>query len=483
MLGGYDQARLSSNAISINISTGVSQRLEIGVQNIVASQTLSGSVQTLQMSPITANIDSATSQLWLPLETCKNFEQAFGLIYDTNTDLYLVNDTIHAQLKSNNPSVTLTVGSGSTTTNIEMHYNAFDVTAGIPLYNDSTPYFPLRRAANDTQYALGRVFLQEAYIVVDWERNNLTIGQTIAQNETTHIIPIRPISADGPTTTLPAPTSSPSAAPKHSNTGTIAGAAVAVVVILATAAGIGYCLYRRKRRSSGSSATGMEAINSFQPHGTVEYFGQDKTASGLYKPVGGVHISDLSRAGSPGMPEMDGGVYTHQRKLSELASEGADVHEMEDIVKNRELMSTPIYELQGDGISSEMGIVPNSPTTPVRVAGASRTDYFGPAAIANLDSQIVSSAEASPPLSEALGTRTESRMSGIVSPLTNSPRPRKGAISPVSEDGARVSGEKEGEQATDAIRVTPLPSPDFKATPLPSPDLKVSPVPSPDPNP
>lgn len=479
MLGGYDQARLSSNAISINMTAGVAQRLEIGVQNIVATQTLAGSVQTLQMSPIAANIDSATSQLWLPLETCKNFEQAFGLVYDNNTDLYLVNDTVHAQLKRNNPSVTLTVGSGTMTTNIEMHYNAFDLIAGIPLFNDSTPYFPLRRAANESQYALGRVFLQEAYIVVDWERNNLTIGQTIPQNATTHIVPIRSVSDDSTSTASPAPTSSPSPAPKHSNTGTIAGAAVAVIAILAIAVGIGYCLYRRKRRSSSSSATGIEAINSFQPHGTVEYFSQDKAASGLYKPLGEVHVSDMSRAASPGMPEMDGGVYTHQRKLSELGS--ADVHEMESVVKDRELMSTPIYELQGDGISSEMGLVPNSPTNPVRVASASRSDYFGPAAITNLDSQVVGSAEASPPASEAEGPRSVSRMSGIVSPMSNSPSPRNRAISPLSEDGAQVSEEKAGEgEATDAIQVTPLPSPDFKVTPLPSPDLKVTPMPSPE---
>ncbi|KAK6426153.1 hypothetical protein LTR95_016147 [Oleoguttula sp. CCFEE 5521] len=39
------------------------------------------------------------------------------------------------------------------------------------------PYFPLKRAQNSTQYTLGRVFLQEAYVIADYERKNFTIAQ------------------------------------------------------------------------------------------------------------------------------------------------------------------------------------------------------------------------------------------------------------------------------------------------------------------
>lgn len=170
VLGGYDQARLSSNTVSVTIDNNLTnQALQLGVLSIVASNTLSGSSQNLLPNSITANVDSAVSQLWLPADTCDSFAQAFGLTYDSETDLYLVNGTIHSQLRANNPSVTLTVGTSTgASTNIVMDYNAFDLEAGIPLYNTSTPYFPIRRAANESQYTLGRTFLQEAYIIVDW---------------------------------------------------------------------------------------------------------------------------------------------------------------------------------------------------------------------------------------------------------------------------------------------------------------------------
>jgi len=41
-------------------------------------------------------------------------------------------------------------------------YAAFDLVADYPLVIDSSRYFPLMRAANESQYTLGRTFLQEA---------------------------------------------------------------------------------------------------------------------------------------------------------------------------------------------------------------------------------------------------------------------------------------------------------------------------------
>jgi hypothetical protein len=42
--------------------------------------------------------------------------------------------------------------------------SAFDLQAHWSIYPSTTNYFPLRRAANDTQYTLGKKFLQEAYV-------------------------------------------------------------------------------------------------------------------------------------------------------------------------------------------------------------------------------------------------------------------------------------------------------------------------------
>ncbi|KAL8640368.1 MAG: hypothetical protein Q9226_008757 [Calogaya cf. arnoldii] len=42
---------------------------------------------------------------------------------------------------------------------------------------NTTRYFPLIRAANESQYTLGRTFLQEAYLIADYERRNFSISQ------------------------------------------------------------------------------------------------------------------------------------------------------------------------------------------------------------------------------------------------------------------------------------------------------------------
>lgn len=301
VLGGFDQARLSSAAISLPINASSSaQPFQVIIQSIVASQTLSGSIQSLQLSPTTAHLDSATSQLWLPRETCDLFETAFGLSYDAETDLYLVNKTIHSRLVENDPYVTFAIGDGdAVSTNIALHYNSFDLNASIPIYNSSTPYFPLRRAANDTQHILGRAFLQESYWVVDWERLNFTIGSTIAQNKTSEIVPILPVltGVSGPAEPSAAP--APSPPHKKSNTGTIAGAVVAVVIVLAMVAGIFYCLRRRRQQRQSTQPYEVTAnVDPAQSHGNVEYFHPEKSPSMGHKSGSDVSIAEMSRAGA-----------------------------------------------------------------------------------------------------------------------------------------------------------------------------------------
>jgi len=132
-------------------------------------------------------IDSTVPHIWLPPEVCDQFERAFGLIYDDNTELYLVNNTIRSRLLELNPSVTFKLGAqnvGGQTLNIVLPYAAFDLQATHPIYENSTNYFPIRRAKKDdsTQYVLGRTFLQEAYLVSDYERSTFTVSQARFEN-------------------------------------------------------------------------------------------------------------------------------------------------------------------------------------------------------------------------------------------------------------------------------------------------------------
>lgn len=130
-----------------------------GITSTKASTTVS-----LLPTPISAFIDSTVPHIWLPTDACVLFEQSFGLSYDSLTQLYLLNETQHNALLAQNPSVTFTLGNliAGASVNITLPYAAFDLTVSYPIVANATRYFPLRRAANSSQYTLGRTFLQEA---------------------------------------------------------------------------------------------------------------------------------------------------------------------------------------------------------------------------------------------------------------------------------------------------------------------------------
>ena len=138
----------------------------VGIQSITSSEQTTEPISLLP-NPILAFIDSTISHIWLPLESCLAFETAFGLQWDPLSELYLVNNPLHNTLVSRNASLTFRLGTDTTsnqTTEIVLPYASFDleVLDTYPNVNETTRYFPLRRAANDTQYTLGRAFLQEA---------------------------------------------------------------------------------------------------------------------------------------------------------------------------------------------------------------------------------------------------------------------------------------------------------------------------------
>jgi hypothetical protein len=79
---------------------------------------------------------------------------------------YPINDTNYAYLKAQDPQVTFTIAnsiSGGQTVDISLPFSAFALKVSYPFNATNATYeFPLRRADNDTQYTLGRTFLQEA---------------------------------------------------------------------------------------------------------------------------------------------------------------------------------------------------------------------------------------------------------------------------------------------------------------------------------
>ena len=134
-------------------------------------------------------IDSSTPYLWLPEPVCAQFEKNLGLTYDEGLQLYTFgkNQSQHGTLVNWNLTFTFIVADlpgSSNSVSLSLPYAAFDLQLTYPFpglqateFSPSTNYFPLRKAANSTQYTIGRAFLQETYLKVDYERNKFSLYQ------------------------------------------------------------------------------------------------------------------------------------------------------------------------------------------------------------------------------------------------------------------------------------------------------------------
>jgi hypothetical protein len=249
-LGGYDASRMDGDGITVPFASDDSVPLQVGVTQITALNTLLGTA-TLYSTGYFALVDSTVPHIWMPAAACDNFASNFGLIYDDQTDLYLINDTMHTKLQQLNPTIIFQLSpdttDGGASTNIELPYAAFDLQASYPYYTNSTRYFPIRRAANETQYILGRTILQEAYLIADYERRNFTITQAAFAN---------PMPAEKLTSILP-----PGVDAKHSSTpsrnaiiGIVVGAVVGFILVLFIFAAI---IARRRRRRRQRAALAL----------------------------------------------------------------------------------------------------------------------------------------------------------------------------------------------------------------------------------
>ncbi|KAF2116886.1 aspartic peptidase domain-containing protein [Lophiotrema nucula] len=149
-----------------------------------------------ETSPISIWIDSAFAHIWLPEDACKPFEEAFDLVWNNDTQLYLVNDTHHEALKERNSSVDFSLQVGSSEVmNYTLPYSAFDLQIGAPFLNgnETSYYFPLKRATRPDQYLLGRTFLQETYITVDYDRFAFNLSQVYPDDSgSSHVFAITP---------------------------------------------------------------------------------------------------------------------------------------------------------------------------------------------------------------------------------------------------------------------------------------------------
>lgn len=222
----------------------------VGVVGIAANSGSKNNINLLKRDQFTMYIDSTVAELYLPIEVCQAFEEAFGLKYDNNTDLYLVDDVLHETLLADNATVTFSLGqkfSTNTTVDIVLPYAALDMEAKPPYkgLENASRYFPIRRAEKENQFVLGRTFLQEAYLIVDWERQNFSVSQcNWVYGENSNIVPIVSPSLGG------GASGQPTHAKSGLSTGAIIGIAVGCGFISALVAFAIVWWFWRKRRNS-----------------------------------------------------------------------------------------------------------------------------------------------------------------------------------------------------------------------------------------
>jgi len=408
IFGGYDSSRFVPNSASFTLNQDIDRDIVIAIQSI----TYSGTTQsTLLSTPTFAFIESTDPNIWLPDSACKAFEQAFGITTDKATGLYLLNATQYTQLQAKNPQVTFILSnslSGGETVSIVLPFNALALPASPPFTPNNTYYFPLKKAANDSQNTLGRVFLQEAwvlesseaipvvdfgrYLTVDYERGNFSVSQCVWQDGAPERISaiLSPEYANSSSTT----TSSTSAS-KPVGAGIIAAVVIAVIAVLALAAGLGYFVSQRRQRDRPTSTSPTEDIgltNLDKNNNYIKTESLPDDPNSLYPPYkkfdypSGVHREQQpdSELGTHGeiyqMPTTEHGEGNYFTALNRIESE-------------RRAATTPqidgrsmVYELHGsepmpaemDDEGSRRGLSPMlSPRTPI-TRGSSRASSLGP---------------------------------------------------------------------------------------------------------
>ncbi|KKY19779.1 putative eukaryotic aspartyl protease family protein [Phaeomoniella chlamydospora] len=205
-LGGFDRVRYIPNDVTFSLDANA--RPVVALNQMLVTSTANLSTHTGSgpnwTSPLTLSsesdaalfvIDSSTPFLWLPETVCDRFANAFGLFYNETLQLYTYENNVTSPTELGNWNLTFTftiadTPGSSKSINLTLPFDAFNLQLSSPfpgLNTTKSPleYFPLRRAANSTQYTIGRLFLQETYLTVDYERGNFSLAQALFEDAST----------------------------------------------------------------------------------------------------------------------------------------------------------------------------------------------------------------------------------------------------------------------------------------------------------
>ena len=127
-------------------------------------------------------IDSNRPYIYLPQITCDSIAEILGLQFDSMTENYLIDNATHKRLSMLQPELTFQLGidfDSKDTVVIKLPYTSLSLQLSFPLtkVGNETRYFPIRRATGPTQFVLGRAFLQNAYLIADYDRESFSVHQ------------------------------------------------------------------------------------------------------------------------------------------------------------------------------------------------------------------------------------------------------------------------------------------------------------------
>ncbi|KAH7065810.1 aspartic peptidase domain-containing protein [Paraphoma chrysanthemicola] len=244
VLGGYDKARQSGDIVTIPFR----EKLVVGLQTIITTSSYANADTTILDNGILVALDPTVSELWLPQTLCDAFASAFNLTYVEAANRYVISNDTRSRLRDSALTIRFSIGvsrSGGKTITVEIPYAAFDLQASYPIFATPTSYFPLRRAANESQYAIGRIILSEVYVSVDWERDHVNINRAAFSSPppAPQIVAISPFNRSAELTPSGSDTKVLSAGP-------IAGIVIGAVLFIAFLASLGWWLRRRRHSDS-----------------------------------------------------------------------------------------------------------------------------------------------------------------------------------------------------------------------------------------
>lgn len=228
---------------------------------------------------IIAVVDSSTPYLWLPTEVCDRFAAALDLTWRDDLGVYVFSKGSQYTGYQSDTSLSFTFSLSSYhnadnfgrpfdtpgVVNITLPASAFAQLLRYPFKNvirwgdSSIPYFPLKRSTkegNNNQYIIGRVFMQEAYIVTSYDRSTFSLHQALfpGNAKTNYSLEAITRPADSP---YPALGGDP-AAGHGLNTGQTAGIALSAFITGGILGLILWCCCKRRRRAKRNEPPGQD---------------------------------------------------------------------------------------------------------------------------------------------------------------------------------------------------------------------------------